>query len=59
MTKEEESTVLKTMDLLYSYLNGKVGDKDSETIKEVLFGEFVEYDNGNRQYLFEQIKKRW
>jgi hypothetical protein len=59
MTKEEKCIALKTMDLLYGYLNGKVGDKDSETIKEVLFGEFVEYDNGNRQYLFEQIKKLW
>lgn len=59
MTKEEKDIALKTMDLLYSYLNGKVGDKDSETIKEALFGEFVEYVNGNRQYLFEQIKKLW
>ena len=59
MTKEEKSNVLKAMDLLYSYLNGKVGDKDTETIKEMLFSEFVEYDNGNREYIFKQIKERW
>ena len=59
MTKEEKSNVLKAMDLLYSYLNGKVGDKDTETIKEMLFSEFVEYDNGNREYIFKQINNNW
>ena len=59
MTKEEKRIVLKTMDLLYAYLDGEVSNEDAETMKEILFNEFFEYGNGNRDNLFEHIKKRW
>ncbi len=59
MTQEEKRVVLKTMDLLYNYLDKKISPEDTDTMKEILFDEFFEYGNGNRDYLFEQIKKNW
>lgn len=58
MRRNVRNSILKAMDIIYEHLDSMMETMSTEEMKETLFIEFTEYNNGVRENLFKVVKKK-